>query len=253
MFPLTLASAKFNLGIAEEDSSHDVLIKGYILAAKAQIEQAIGPKWANTPPTKSASNLIFQSAQLLVSTFYEAKTTSIIEFSPTKEVVPLALALLRPLQSERLTDPALWGEPNISVEADMDYQQLKNTLKSSPTIEVEADDTTEEIQFRAIGQTAFARRAGWVSALPVQEGNVLGSTASSTDNTITLPAVAADSYLWFWLSGDKALHSILVAGYGNLLTEFSRSSLTVNNIDGTLYTSRDKLGQALGGQDTIIN
>ena len=252
MFPLTLAACKRNLEIPIDDAESDILIEQYILFAWSRIVSMIGLPWTMNPPSKMAAQAITEAGLLMVNDAYEKRRVVEFQRSPTVDKMPLAVSRLEDLALEwRRVDTA---DPTPE-EMDVSYQQVKNYLSDSRTITVQADDTREKITFHALDELVAARLVGWVSALPVTEADALGAgVGRSSVAAIVIPATSIpnSAYLWFWIAGDRILSSLQINTVGELLLDFTRSSLTVNGVDGTLYVNHRKLTVNLAGEQARV-
>ena len=251
MFPVDLPTAKFNLGIDQADAGQDILIEGFILQAWARIAGIIGLPWTNNPPTLVDALAIKEAALLFITDAFNGKTVFRMQLSTNAAEMPLAIHRLRPIK-RRWLDSDEYREATPE-EISVSYQQVKNYLSDSRSIGLQADDAREKLSFVSLAEVVAARRAGWSLTTPVHASAVLdASSATSSTSTILIPPTATDAHLWFWMAGDRILSSIQIEGTGELLLSFQRSSLTVNNVDGTLYTSETVITQAVAGHEAQL-
>ena len=96
----------------------------------------------------------------------------------------------------------------------------------------------------------YVRRIGWSADSTITSAELLAGVMGTT-STLQLPAVSSDQYLGVWLAGSRILTGLDLDGVDSI-NLFTRSSLTVAGVQGTLYSSNSPLRMDLGETQAVL-
>ena len=130
-------------------------------------------------------------------------------------------------------------------------------MRSSASVRVTTSHQNDTFTFEVIGsggggvEAPYQRRAGISVDGDVSAAELIAGTASQGES-ITLPTWSAGNrYIGIWVAGQRAIGEIVIARI-NRRPQFVSSQLTVDNVPGTLFTSRQAHTQVYSGQEAVV-
>ena len=162
---------------------------------------------------------------------------------------PVAIALEELRQSGGRDDAQL---------AEFIRDTMATAMRSSPSVVVTVSDDHDTFTFTTTGQQgggrqpeAYQRRAGISVDGDVSAAELIAGTASQSE-TIAVPSWSGGNrYLGFWVEGQRAIGEVAIAGV-NRRPQYDVSQVTVDNVAGTLFTSKQPLTEAYSGAEATV-